>query len=513
MSKKNNRDYWPTYNWRVSKPSDQGMNTETLLNAFKNIQSNNDAFNSIIIIKNGYIVAEGYFHPFNKDYPRHIYCITKTVLATLIGILLKEGKLQNINQKVIEFFDPKKVANLCTYKSEMTIKDLLTSASGLDWGDTEFETKANLEIIGEMYPSTNEWGNFSFNRKINYKPGTFFNVSSAGPQLLAYIIKKVTGMSPHNYAKEKLFKPLGIKNTSWYQSSSDENGGGQGLSMTPRDVAKLGLLYLSNGYWEDNLILNSDFIKDASSVQVDSRDVHKQDNIIGHGYHWFILTGLPYNTYYMYGYRGQALFVVKELDLACVTASNLPVDVHKKKLYDLFKNYVLASCVNFEKNKNDAQIDNEFHDLLYTIEHPEPKKVDNLNETFIRAIDEIKYYFDQENTFIFAENLFNKLYVKTLMFKFINKKACRLEIITYCDHYFNIMVSLDGTFSTTKVSTVYEEMSISAQGIFDSDKTLTIVYHTNHGMTNFIKVVSINKRSIDCNVSTHFTQGSKKGYA
>jgi CubicO group peptidase (beta-lactamase class C family) len=487
------------------------MNTEILFNAFKDIQLNNDAFNSVIIIKNGYIVAEGYFHPFNKDYQVHIYSLTKTFIAVLIGILIKEGKIKSVNQKVLEFFDAKNVANLSAYKSEMTIKDLLTSTTGLEWGDINSEMTADLKIIFDMYLSTNDWGKFCFDREVIYKPGTLFNITSAGPQILASIIKKVTGISPHDYAIEKLFMPLGIINTLWYKSNSGENAGGQGLSMTPRELAKLGLLFLSNGYWEDNLIINKEFINEATSIQCETRDIHKKDFIIGHGYQWFILSDLPYYTYYIFGYRGQSLFVVKDLDLICVTSSNLPTDQHKQKVYDLFKNYVISSCINF--NKNDRKTNNKLQKLLHDIQYPKPKNNVNLFNNFIRAVNKVKYNFDQDNTFIFIENIFNKFHIKTLTFKFINTKSCKLEVQTYCDHYFEILISLNANFSTTKIMTEYGEMLISARGIFENDHTFNMIYFTNYGIKNSIKLSLNEKNLIECNVSNYFSQGIKKGYA
>jgi CubicO group peptidase (beta-lactamase class C family) len=506
------REYWPTRNWRISRPFDQEMNTEILLNAFKNVRANNNAFNSIIVIKNGYIVAEGYFHPFHKDYPVQIYSLTKTFIATLIGILIKEKKITDINQKVIDFFDIKNVANLNDYKLEMTIKDLLTSATGLEWGDIDSEMKADLDGIFGMYASTNDWGQYCFDRKVIYKPGTLFNVTSAGPQILASIIKKATGMSPHEYAREKLFKPLGITGTLWYQSLTGENAGGQGLSMTPRNLAKLGLLFLSNGYWEDMLIINPEYINEASSIQVETRNIHKEHSIIGHGFQWFMLTGLPYDTYYSFGYLGQALFCVKELDLICVTSSHLPTDQHRKKVYDLFNNYILSACTHFDKTKTESGIYNELQAFLLDIESPEPNKEVKLNNDFISTINELKYNFDQDNAFIFIENVFDKFHVKTLKFHFINDKICKLEVLTYCDHYFDILIGLNTCFSTTKVMTADGEVMISAQGAFEKNNTFKIIYYTNYGIKNSLEVSLIGPKCIECDVSNHFAMGIKKGW-
>jgi CubicO group peptidase (beta-lactamase class C family) len=510
MTDRNKRDYWPTHNWRVSNPFDQGMNTKILFNLFNGIQLNNDAYNGVLIIKNGYIVAEGYFHPHHKDYLTQIFCITKTFMATLVGILIKEGKIKSVDQKVIDFFDPKNVDNFSVFKSEMTIKNLLTSTTGLAWGDINNETPADIEAILNLYSSTNEWGKTCFDREVIYRPGTLVNITSVGIQILGLIIKKVTGMSPYGYMKEKLLNPLGIKNSLWYTSANDENTISHGLCMTPRDLAKLGLLYLSNGYWENNLLIDPGFVNEATSIQYETRDVHKNDNIVGHGYQWFMLSGLPYETYYAYGFLGQTLFVVKELDLVCVTSSNLPPDRHKRMAYELFKNFVMPSCVNFDQDKNDPKIYNKLQELLYNAEHPEPRDEVNCNKDLIKSLNGLKYNFDQANTFMFVENMFNEFQVKTLTFKFINEKACKLEVVTD-DCYFNILISLTTNFLTTKVMTKYGEILISARGVFENDDTFKIMYSKSFGMENVIKVIPKGNKYIECDISNYFTQGIKKG--
>lgn len=505
------RDYWPTDNWRIAKPFDQGMNTGILYDLFKNIQSGDDAVNSVLIIKNGYIVAEGYFHPFHKDYLEQTYCITKPFIATLIGILIQEGKIKDVHQKVLDFFNYEHIDNPSTDKSDMTIKDLLTNTTGYEWGDViNSEAVSDIQVIGDMFLAE-DWGKFCLDREVLYKPGTFFTSNSNGCQLLASIIKNVTGMCPHDYAKEKIFTPLGITHSMWVTSPNDEISGAQGLFMTPRDVAKLGLLYLSNGYWEDKIIINEEWVKESTSFLVETRESHKKDFFAGYGYQWFILSGLPYETYCAYGAFGHFLWVVKDLDLVCITSGSIPLDQHKRVIYNLFKNFVIPACTDFNKLEP-KEVYDQLQELLFDIEYPEPKKNRISADHFQSVMNDVEYCFDQDNTFIFLENMFNQLYVKSLTLRFIGTKACILEMTTYCHHYFRIVISLAGNFLTSQVVTKYGEMSISAQGVFENDNCFKIIYYTNYALKNSLKISLHKKNDIECHISNYLCQGIKKGY-
>ena len=123
----------------------------------------------------------------------------------------------------------------------------------------------------------------------------------------------------------------------WYTSPIDENPVNHGLRITPRDLAKVALLYLNNGYWENNLILAEGYAEEATAIHYETREVHKKDFIMGHGYQWYAPSDLPYHTFYSFGFLGQAIYVVKELDLIFVLSSNIPIDRHKKTTYKLFK--------------------------------------------------------------------------------------------------------------------------------------------------------------------------------
>lgn len=507
---KSKREYWPTYEWRVSKPSEQGMSTEILFDLFYNLQLNNNNINSVLIIKNGYIVAEGYAHPFNKDFVEQIYCITKPFISTMIGILIREGKIKSVNQRVLDFFNYETLDHMTCIKDKLTIKDLLTNTTGFEWGDVfNSEALSDIQVIGEMF-LTDDWGKFCLDKEVLYERGKFFTSNSNGCQLLASIIRNVTGMSPHNYAKEKIFKPLGINDTLWFTSSNGENSGAQGLFMKPRDVAKLGLLYLSNGDWEDQSIIDNEWVEESTTFQVETRDSHKRDFFVGYGYQWFFLSELPFNTYCAYGAYGHFLLVVKDLDLICVTSGSIPLDQHKRAIYNIFKNYIIPSYTNFKPTNEaaDNKVYQQLQDVVFNMENPEPKNDLYIADNYIQTMNNLKYHFDENNTFMFIENVFNKLLIESLTLQFINHKVCKLEITTYCDQYYIILVSLTSNFLTTKVMTEYGEVPIAARCVFEDGYILNIIYYTNYSLKNSLKIICKDKNSIECsfnNVVFQFT--------
>ena len=272
----------------------------------------------------------------------------------------------------------------------------------------------------------------------------------------------------------------------------------------------------NNGYWENNLILAEGYADDAIAIHYETREFHKKDFIMGHGYQWYTPSDLPFHTFYSFGFLGQAIYAVKELDLIFVLSSNIPIDRHKKTTYKLFKEFVLPACTDFNPDKNHQQNYQKLQEYLFNIEHPEPKPVAKIFPSFIKTINEIKYKFHGDNEFAFIENMFNKFYVKALTFNFIgsdiDSKAFKLEVITHED-CFTILVSLNSNFLTTKIMSDYGEILISARGAFENDNTMNIIYTTSCGMRNSFKVSVKERNSIECDVCNQLSPGIKKGYA
>jgi len=180
-------------------------------------------------------------------------------------IAFKDGLLDSPNHRVLDFFDRRSIANVDDKKEAITVQNLLDMTSGLEWTEP-LNGRPDSLFEWERSP---DWVKFILDRPMSSAPGDAFNYNSGNTHLLSAIITKLTGMSTLEYAKAKLFGPLGINDVSWGHDPQGISNGGQGLYLQPRDMAKIGYLYLRNGAWEGKQLLPSDWIDKVTHATVD----------------------------------------------------------------------------------------------------------------------------------------------------------------------------------------------------------------------------------------------------
>jgi CubicO group peptidase (beta-lactamase class C family) len=301
--------------WPTSSPEDQGMYSRMVAEAFAYGRDSGGDLNSMLVIRHGVLVAEGYYYPSYPGYAQPLYSATKSVLSALIGIAIGEGAIRGVDQPVMEFFPDYVPEYLDEHKQRITIYHLLTMTSGLDWRELEPFTGDSSERM----QSTANWALYVLDLPMAYEPGIMFNYSTGNSQLLSAILQKATGRTALEYAREKLFRPLGIRDFSWMEDPVGVTFGGSGLYLTPRDMAKIGYLYLRNGVWEGRQIVPADWVAMSTAAHFLCR--YGQMAGWGYGYQWWIVSGMPYDTYDARGHLGQHILVVPALDLVVVIAS------------------------------------------------------------------------------------------------------------------------------------------------------------------------------------------------
>ena len=151
---------------------------------------------------------------------------------------LRDGRLDSTDRRVVDFFADRTIANLDERKKAITIRHLLDMTSGLA-GTEGLDGWPESFIAMERSP---DWQQFVLDRPMAEAPGTVFYYDSGNSQLLSAILSKVTGKSALDYARETLFGPLGIEDVLWRGDPQGVSGGGAGLYLHPRDMAKLGYL-------------------------------------------------------------------------------------------------------------------------------------------------------------------------------------------------------------------------------------------------------------------------------
>ncbi len=324
---------WPTEEWSISTPEEQGMDPQTLQAMFAAVRDGQVGLNSILIVRNGAIVAESYYAPFQQDDAQHLFSATKSVIATLVGIAIEDGYIRSVDQPLLDFFSAEELAPLDEQKRRMTIAHFLTMTSGLEWYEmAPYEGDSLSQMIAS--PS---WVAFVLNQPLAHSPGETFCYSSGGSHVLSALLQQVTGMSTQAYAQERLFEPLGIHDVAWRVDPQDITIGGWGLSLTTRDMAKLGYLYLRQGQWDGTQVVPTEWVEASTRWYATGTGPLEG---WGYGYQWWLIPDLPYKVFEARGRLGQHIMVVPERDLVVVFTSrtetgNVPIE--------LLRDYILPS--------------------------------------------------------------------------------------------------------------------------------------------------------------------------
>ena len=245
---------WPTQDFETA-PAPPWLRPRLLegVMMFKGLRNINLLNDSVLVLYKGQLVYESYAEGWDKDTRHFMASVTKSVVSALAGIAIGEGYIRGLEQKVIDFFPEAVIAPGQESKRDMTVEHLLTMTSGLP--DDRYATDYKWWEPGEA--DHFDTGLSSFQAPQVTKPGEAFAYNTGiGMQTLGCLVSRAVGRSLYDYAKEKLFDPLGMTSVTWDAVPADgSNYGGMGVHMTPRDMLRFGYLYLNYGRWEDAQIL------------------------------------------------------------------------------------------------------------------------------------------------------------------------------------------------------------------------------------------------------------------
>jgi len=300
---------WPTKEWRTSTPEEQGMGSAALAKLVD--YGATHELESMLIVRHGAIVAEAYYAPFRAGVKHRMNSATKSVIGTLVAIALKEGRLSSTDQRAVDFFADRTIANLDDRKRAITIQNLLDMTSGLSWTEPLGDGRPQSMIAMER---SADWTQFVLDQPMTDGPGTTFNYSSGNPHLLSAILTKTTGESALDYARERLFGPLGISDVFWRQDPQGVSIGGFGLFLQPRDMAKLGYLWLRNGVWDGAEIIPQAWIDRIRHATIPM-------GIANLRYGNLFWVDPDSGVFYANGFHGQRIFVAPALDVVAVATA------------------------------------------------------------------------------------------------------------------------------------------------------------------------------------------------
>lgn len=333
------------------------MNTELLKKmkgAIENLTYPN--IHSVLIHHKGDLVYEEYFSGKDEAWGtdlgivhhtantlHDLRSLTKSIVSICIGIAIQEKYIESVDDKVFTYFPEYEDLNTDLHKA-LTIKHLLTMTSGMEWNeDIPYNNPKNSETA--MLMSDNPI-RYVLSLPLIETPGTSWNYNGGTTELLAAIINKATGKDIEEFAVTYLFTPLEIKTHYWAKAPGHKYPvAASGLRMLSKDILKIGVLLLNDGFYKGNEIISKQWIEDSFTKHV------KRGKESGYGYQFWV-DPIPDSENIgdlitAVGNGGQRIFIDQKNDLVVVTTAgnynlwnikNGPLQLFSEYIYPAFKN-------------------------------------------------------------------------------------------------------------------------------------------------------------------------------
>ena len=334
------------YAWNLSTPEAQGMDAQILDSAF--VHAEQEGFiDGLLVIRNGFIVAEKYDNGYTKDHPHNVMSVSKSYLSAITGIALHKGFIKSLSEKILDYFSDYIYTGIDQRKYDITIRHLLTMRMGI-----KGESEDDYGVYMGIYNSDN-WIKTTIESPLIYDPGERMRYNTFQTHLLSAIITKATKKSTSDFATEILFNPMGIDVDYWEQDPQGYHFGGNSMHFTPREMAVLGYLYLNEGRLNDLQIVPVDWVELTLSPSTNFNHpnewgAYKNYN---YAYLWWLGQINEYDIFMAYGYGGQLVIVFPGLELIVVSTANDQVDpdtstVQEWAIFDIVSKYILPSVTS-----------------------------------------------------------------------------------------------------------------------------------------------------------------------
>jgi CubicO group peptidase (beta-lactamase class C family) len=288
-----------------SSPSAQGVDAASVLAFLDAVEAARFDLHSLMVVRHGHVVAEGWWAPYRPDRVHLLYSLSKSFTSTAIGIAEGEGLL-SIEDRVVDHFPEKTPPDASSATRAMKLRHLLSMASGHAEDTWRTLGRSDTDLVRGFLsiPPDKE-------------PGTLFCYNQGCTYTLSALITKLTGTRLVDYLRPRLFDPLGIEEASWTQSREGIDQGFSGLHVVTEAVAKLGLLHLQDGRWEGKQLVPEAYLAEAHRPQVANAEVMTNpDWQQGYGFQFWMCR---HGAFRGDGAFGQFCVVVPEADavIAC----------------------------------------------------------------------------------------------------------------------------------------------------------------------------------------------------
>jgi CubicO group peptidase (beta-lactamase class C family) len=342
--------------WQTASLDEVGIDEKEIGEAIARI--NDDTYqnvHSVLIVKDGKLVFEEYFSGYTWDYNgdqfrgeltdfgidtiHNLASVTKSFTSALVGIAIDHGFIQGVDEKVFAFF-PEYADLKDERKESITLEHLLTMTSGLAWNEMELPYSNTNNDLVQLFIVSDPI-EYILAKPVVNEPGAKWYYNGGGTNLLGKVIREATGLRMDGFAKEYLFAPLGITDYEWDHINPDMIHASGNLRLRPRDMAKLGYLFLNGGTWKGERIVSGEWIEASTKGRV------SPSWFDGYGYQWWRQTyqsnSTSVDSFFAGGWGGQRIMVFPGLDLVVVfTGGNY---VAEEPVDEIITRYILPAVL------------------------------------------------------------------------------------------------------------------------------------------------------------------------
>lgn len=313
----------PRDDWKVSTPAAQGLDSMLVKKLYFDA-SKLETLYGLLVIKNGYLIAEGYFNKGSVDQLSGRQSATKSVTSALVGVALDQGYLSSVDQKMMDFFPEYTGQITDPRKRQITIRDLLQMRAG--YPDEE-RTPPYFEILffqdnWHLLPHLVDF-------PLTCDPGTAFQYSNLTSHILGAIVARACDRDLLSLAQEHLFSPMNASVGSWTADADNYNLGCSEIHVTARDMARFGQLYLDEGEYEGEQILSSDWVKASlkkysENIKVGGWWTSRYGSFrnLEYGYQWWSAEAGRHRFDFALGHGGNYIILLHDLDMVIVTTAD-----------------------------------------------------------------------------------------------------------------------------------------------------------------------------------------------
>jgi hypothetical protein len=323
---------------RTCASSSSGINTNLLDSLTLSIMNERyPNIHSLIIAKDDCLIYEDYFYGWKPEDLWLIQSVTKSFTSALTGISLAKGEIKRLDESICNYLKKYKDKACNPQNRDITIRQLLTMSTGLDWNELEFDYYDERNTANECGRASDPF-ECVLSRTRSTKANPPFAYNSMNHLMVNMALRESKSMRNANELRKRLLDPLGIKDVNPGQESFGVIGD---IGLTPRSMTKFGMLYLNKGMWNNKQIIPSSWVAESTSPTV------SLGNGEGYGYFWwtkqFKINDQLIECYYAWGYGGQYIFVIPSANtVVAMTASNWIMD-EKKYAFEMMERYIIPA--------------------------------------------------------------------------------------------------------------------------------------------------------------------------